>query len=397
MKSVIYKHAKIPTKVNRANLAPSSNTEAPEVPEEPNAIQSLKRGIARLKREAKAAARDRQNAKKAIDAANAQRQIAETETDAPRKTQAMRNREAKALQRRVESANKAEEKLKKESADRGKELKRLESSLRQSRAQAGRLEKELETRTEKSGQPDGQAGTAVTGVTVAGSDDRQERIPSRDRDNRKDTSAMTAQIEQPDAGNSTKSTQAGQPDPSSTTDSAHAGQFNEHHIVKYENAKTELRQQDRFKANRVVATYSAIGAGVGIIPFVVVDIAGLATVQIMMLSRLAAIYKVPFSGNIGRTMISAVLGAIIPTTLKAGTVGLIRSIPLFGQLFGLAAMPAYSWMVTYAIGTVFTDIFEQSQDLDSLDPEETGAKVKKVMSDLATKEKATAATAHQAA
>lgn len=380
------------------------------MPEEPNTIQGLKRGIARLKREAKAAVRDRQNAKKVIDAANARLQTAETETDAPGKTQAARGREAKALQRNIASANKAKEKLEKESADRSKELTRLENILRQSQAQADGLKKELGTRTEKSGRPDGQAGTAVTGVT-ARSDDRQERIPSRDRDNRKDTSAMTAQIEQPAAGNTTKSTQAGQPDPSSTTkstqtgqpdpssatSSAQAGQFNEHHIVKYENAKTELRQQDRLKASRVVATYSAIGAGVGIIPFVVVDIAGLATVQIMMLSRLAAIYKVPFSGNIGRTMISAVLGAIIPTTLKAGTVGLIRSIPLFGQLFGLAAMPAYSWMVTYAIGTVFTDIFEQNQDLDSLSPEETAAKVKKVMSDLATKEKATAATAHQAA
>lgn len=205
---------------------------------------------------------------------------------------------------------------------------------------------------------------------------------------------MTAQ---PDTGSTAKNAQTGQPDPNGASQSPKAGQPDEGQLVKYELAKTQLLQQDRLQANRIVATYSAIGAGVGVIPFVVVDIAGLATVQLMMLSRLASLYKVPFSGNLGRTLISAVLGAIVPTTLKAGTIGLIRSIPLFGQLLGFAAMPAYSWMVTYAIGTVFTDIFEQNKDLDSVSIEETTAKVKKVMNDLATKEKAAAATAQHAA
>ncbi|WP_193173821.1 YcjF family protein [Nisaea nitritireducens] len=362
--------------------------------EDPNNTQDLKREIARLKRETKATERERQNAKKAIDAANAHRQTAETEAAARRETQAARDREAKALQRRVESANRTKEKLKKESADRDRELKRLESSLRQSQAQADGLQKELKTRTEKSGQPNGQVGTAVTGVAAARSDDREKRIPSKDRDIRKEVSAMTAQT---DAGNAAKTAQAGQPDPDTDAKNTNAGQPDEGHLVKYELAKTQLLQQDRLKANRIVATYSAIGAGVGVIPFVVVDIAGLATVQLMMLSRLAQLYKVPFSGNLGRTLLSAVLGAIIPTTLKTGTIGLIRSIPLFGQLLGFVAMPTYSWMVTYAIGTVFTDIFEQNKDLDSVSIEETTARVKKVMNDLATKEKAEAATAQQAA
>jgi uncharacterized protein (DUF697 family) len=376
------------------NLAPSSIFEAYEVPEDPTDTQDLKREIARLKREAKTAERERQNAKKAIDAANAHRQTAETETAALKESQTARDREAKALQRKVESANRTKEKLKKESADRDKELKQLESSLRQSQAQVDGLKKALETKTEKSGQPNGQVGAAVTGVAAAKSDNREQRIPSNDRDIRKGTSAMTAQTE---TGGAAKNAQPGQPNPDTAAPSANAGQPDEGHLVKYELAKTQLLQQDRLKANRIVATYSAIGAGVGVIPFVVVDIAGLATVQLMMLSRLAQLYKVPFSGNLGRTLLSAVLGAIIPTTLKTGTIGLIRSIPLFGQLLGFVAMPTYSWMVTYAIGTVFTDIFEQNKDLDSVSIEETTARVKKVMNDLATKEKAEAATAQQAA
>lgn len=377
------------------------------MPEDSNDIQDLKQEIARLKSEAKAAERERLGAKKAIDAANEHRRKAENETATLRESQSDREREAKALQRKADSANRAKEKLKKEAADRNKELKRLESSMRAIQEQTDGLKKELEIRTEKPGQPDGQAGTAVTSVTEARSDNREERIPSNDRDNRKETLAMTAQT---DATSAAKNPQTGQPtgQPDQTgstassqstqgTQSAQSGQPDEHHLVKYEQAKTQMRQQDRIAANRVVSTYSAIGAGVGVIPIPAVDIAGLAGVQLMMLSKLATVYKVPFSGNLARTIISAVLGAIIPTTLKAGTIGLIRSIPLFGQLLGFAAMPAYSWMVTYAIGTVFTDIFEQNQDLGSLSIEETTAKVKKVMDDIKTKEKATAATVQQAA
>ncbi|MEP0474527.1 MAG: DUF697 domain-containing protein [Nisaea sp.] len=205
---------------------------------------------------------------------------------------------------------------------------------------------------------------------------------------------MTAQT---DAASAAKNPQTGQPDQTGSTSNAHSAQPDEQHVVKYEQAKTQMRQQERIAANQIVSTYSAIGAGVGIIPIPAVDIAGLAGVQLMMLSKLAAVYKVPFSGNLARALISAVLGAIIPTTLKAGTIGLIRSIPLFGQLLGFAAMPAYSWMVTYAIGTVFADMFEQNQDIGSLSVEETTAKVKKVMDDIKTKEKATAATVQQAA
>ncbi len=370
------------------------------MPEDPNDIQDPKRGIAKPKREAKAAERERLDVTTVVDAANARRRKAETETATLRNSQSDRGREAKAPQRRTDNANRTKGKLKKESADQSKEPKRPENSMHALQTQTDGLKKELETSAEKPGQPDGQTGTAVTRVTEARPDDREERIPGNDRDNRKETLAMTAQT---DTASATKNPQTGQSDPGSATpppqntQGAQTGQPDEHHLVKYEQAKTQMRQQDRIIATRIVSTYSAVGAGIGVIPIVVVDIAGLATVQLMMLSRLAAVYKVPFSGNLARTIVSAVLGAIVPTTLKAGTIGLIRSIPLFGQLFGFAAMPAYSWMVTYAIGTVFTDIFEQNQDLGSLSVEETTAKVKKVMSDIATKEKAAAATAPQAA
>ncbi|MEP3112088.1 DUF697 domain-containing protein [Nisaea sp.] len=375
-------------------MPPPEDIEVPEVPENPNNIQDLKREISRLKRQAKAAEREKLDAKKAIDAANAHRRKAENETANLRELQSDREREAKAIQRRNDNSTRAQEKLKKEAADRNRELKRLESSMRALQEQTDRLKKELEIRTEKPGQPDGQAGTNVTRVTEVSSDNREQRIPKNDRGNRKETLAMTAQT---DAASAAKNPQTGQPDQTGSTSNAHSAQPDEQHVVKYEQAKTQMRQQERIAANQIVSTYSAIGAGVGIIPIPAVDIAGLAGVQLMMLSKLAAVYKVPFSGNLARALISAVLGAIIPTTLKAGTIGLIRSIPLFGQLLGFAAMPAYSWMVTYAIGTVFADMFEQNQDIGSLSVEETTAKVKKVMDDIKTKEKATAATVQQAA
>ncbi len=335
--------------------------------------QELKREITGLKGDVRMAERKSQNTKKTLDEAEAHRTAADAETEAQKAPQAKSGRQTQALKRKVERTNKVAEKLKKEPA--GQEQKPGQPGARSNPPETATkgLKKEMPASTSKPGQPTQQAGGAATDMTAEKTDEAKVQSPNTDQINRKETSAMNAPTDTP------------------TTEKPATDQ-----LVNYEQAKTELRQQDRLKANQIISTYSAIGAGVGIIPVAAVDVAGLATVQLMMLSKLADTYKVKFSGNLGRTVISAVLGSLVPTSLKAGTIGLIRSVPFFGPLLGLATMPAYSWMVTYAIGTVFADIFEQNNDVNSMNTEDVKARVKKVMSSLAAKEAANAATTQAA-
>lgn len=305
-------------------------------------VRGLKREITRLKRDVKTAERASQDSRKAADAAEAGRRAAADE--------------AKTLKQEADAAKADAAQLKKESAERAKELAGLEKDLKAARTRADTLSKELNVSKEETGQPQDQVGAAKTSGSAAETTDTAS--PTSNPDTEKEASTMSPQ-----------------PDPAV-----------EEQIVHYEHAKSAIKQQARVKANQIVATYSAISAGVGIVPVAVVDIAGLATVQLVMLSKLADAYGVKYSGNLGRTILSAILGSLIPTSLKASTIGVIRSVPVFGPLLGLVTMPAYCWSVTYAIGTVFTELFERDGDLESLDVEDTKAQVKKVMATVSPKQ-----------
>lgn len=307
-------------------------------------VRGLKREITRLKRDVKAAERASQDSRKAADSAEAGRRAAADE--------------AKTLKQEADAAKADAAQLKKESAERAKELAGLEKDFKAARTRADTLTKELNVSKEDTGQPQDQVGAAKTSGSAAETTGTDTASPTSNPDTEKEASTMSPQ-----------------PDPAV-----------EEQIVHYEHAKSAIKQQARVKANQIVATYSAISAGVGIVPVAVVDIAGLATVQLVMLSKLADAYGVKYSGNLGRTILSAILGSLIPTSLKASTIGVIRSVPVFGPLLGLVTMPAYCWSVTYAIGTVFTELFERDGDLESLDVEDTKAQVKKVMATVSPKQ-----------
>lgn len=337
----------------------------PGVSEKSEDVRGLKREIAQLKREAKAAQRALVASRKAKDDAETARKVAIEEVDGLKKSQSERTRDSKLLRQQAVTAKADGAQLKDESSELSKKLVDLEKDLEAAQARADNLSKELKVSKEETGQLQKQVGAATTSGSAAKTTGADPSTPTSNPDTEKEMSTMSPQSEP----------------------------AVEDHIVHYEHAKSAIKQQSRLKANQIVATYSAVGAGVGIVPVAVIDIAGLGAVQLVMLSKLADAYGVKYSGNLGRTILSAILGSLIPTSLKVSTIGLIRSVPLFGPLLGLVTMPAYCWSVTYAIGTVFTELFERDGDLENLDVEDTKAKVKKVLATVSPKQAETAAKA----
>lgn len=149
-------------------------------------------------------------------------------------------------------------------------------------------------------------------------------------------------------------------------------------IADYEQKKSHMNQQRRFEAERIVHQHSAVAAGVGVIPVPAIDIGGLAVVQLRMLAKLADKYDVKYSGNLGRTLVSALLGVLVPVSLKTTTYGFLRAVPVFGPLLGFLTLPGFAWAATYAIGTVFIDAFEQDEDFNTIDLDRAKQKVKEV-------------------
>jgi len=118
-----------------------------------------------------------------------------------------------------------------------------------------------------------------------------------------------------------------------------------------------------------VRKYMYSSMAIGLIPAPGVDLAGLMALQVKMAHSLAKHYSVPFRGDLGKSTITSLLGALGPITLARGTFGsLVKAIPVIGTAVGIATQPLLSGAFTYAVGKVFIQHFEAGGTFLDLDP-----------------------------
>ena len=135
--------------------------------------------------------------------------------------------------------------------------------------------------------------------------------------------------------------------------------------------------------------------GIGLVPIPVVDVVALIGIQLNMIRKIAAEYGVPFRQDVGKSVITTLMGGFLPVTLGCAIASMIKFIPLIGQTTGAVTMPVISGASTYAIYKVFVQHFESGGTFLDLDPSkvksyfaEQFTKGKKVATDLKTKEPA---------
>lgn len=103
--------------------------------------------------------------------------------------------------------------------------------------------------------------------------------------------------------------------------------------------------------------------GAGVIPFAYVDTAAVLAVQVKLVKELSDVYGVPFRANAGKSAVAALIGSLAAGGATQGVMasglmyGLLRSVPVVGQIVGLATMPAFAAATTYAVGKVFDQHF----------------------------------------
>jgi uncharacterized protein (DUF697 family) len=107
----------------------------------------------------------------------------------------------------------------------------------------------------------------------------------------------------------------------------------------------------------------------GVVPIPVLDIMAVSGVQLKMLGELSSLYGVPFTANAAKSIISALLGSLVPSGFAHGATGFVlRSVPFVGPLLGVLVMPAFSSAATWAIGRVFVQHFESGGTFLDFDP-----------------------------
>lgn len=126
------------------------------------------------------------------------------------------------------------------------------------------------------------------------------------------------------------------------------------------------------QASQLVDRFSLWSGAAGLIPLPIVDVAVVGGVQLQMLRKLSEIYGVPFSENMGKSVLASLAGALIPastaTTTAMGVGSLVKGLPGVGTLVGALTMPAFSAGATYIIGKVFIQHFASGGTLLDFNP-----------------------------
>ena len=131
-------------------------------------------------------------------------------------------------------------------------------------------------------------------------------------------------------------------------------------------------QQRDEQASQLVDRYSLWSGAAGLIPVPIVDVVVVGGVQLQMLRKLSEIYGVPFSDNMGKSVLASLAGSLIPastaTTTAMGIGSIMKGLPGIGTMVGALTMPAFSAGATYIIGKVFIQHFASGGTLLDFNP-----------------------------
>lgn len=117
------------------------------------------------------------------------------------------------------------------------------------------------------------------------------------------------------------------------------------------------------KAAEIINNNVGLAVTAGLIPIPGADLAAVTGVQINMLRQLAELYDVQFMDNIGKNIITAIVGSGIA---RVGA-SLVKAIPGVGTLIGEVGMAAFSAASTYGLGKVFASHFAKGGTLENFD------------------------------
>lgn len=122
------------------------------------------------------------------------------------------------------------------------------------------------------------------------------------------------------------------------------------------------------QAQAIVKNHVIGSMGISLVPIPLVDLVALSGIQIKMLHALARLYRVPFSENLGKSLIVSLVGGVMPTSTAMTLASLAKAIPGLGTATGMISVSVLGGATTYAIGNVFMQHFESGGTLLDFDP-----------------------------
>jgi len=117
------------------------------------------------------------------------------------------------------------------------------------------------------------------------------------------------------------------------------------------------------KADSIISTHLGFAMAAGAIPVPYVDIIAVTAVQVDMLQQLANLYEIDFNNERGKSLISALIGSSIGSTLGRIGASAVKSIPGIGTILGIGSQVILSGAATFAVGKIFQSHFQSNGNL----------------------------------
>ena len=134
-----------------------------------------------------------------------------------------------------------------------------------------------------------------------------------------------------------------------------------------ETAETDIDLRSS-QAGNIIKNHVIGVMGASLVPIPLFDLVALTGVQIKMLHSLTKLYEVPFSKNLGKSLIVSLLGGIMPTSAAMTLASFAKAVPGLGTATGIISVSVLGGATTYAIGSVFMQHFESGGTLLDFDP-----------------------------
>ncbi len=125
-----------------------------------------------------------------------------------------------------------------------------------------------------------------------------------------------------------------------------------------------LRQAE---AQNIVKNNVVTSMASGLIPIPLFDIISLTNIEFHMIQTLAEHYEIPVD-NISRSLVTSLISGTLPVASMLGIGSLVKSIPGIGTLGGSGSVSIISGAITYAVGQVFIQHFEEGGTLKDFNP-----------------------------
>lgn len=125
--------------------------------------------------------------------------------------------------------------------------------------------------------------------------------------------------------------------------------------------------ENETRAKSIVRRYTYGSIAPSLIPVPVLDAAIISGIQLKMLHSLCQLYEVEFSSELGRSMITSLVGGGGSLLLASGSARFLKAVPVIGQIGGMISMAAFGGASTYAVGNVFVQHLETGGTLLTFD------------------------------